>query len=357
MKRPVDFTSATNTAFGMPRREIARQHHADLVGEDLVALVVDHAAAVAVAVEAEARRRPCARRTASRDGVQHLHVFGVGIVAREGVVELRSRAAPPRSRSASRTCGAKAPAVPLPQAATTFRRRFSLGRSVSAFDVALGHVGHEDDSGRRPPVSQLPTSTISLSAVISSGPKVSGRCDAHLDAGPAVVVVAGRHHGDAFDLKLELGEVGHRRQREADVVHLAAAGQQAVDQRLLHGGRIGAVVVADDEALRDARARPNSVAMPRPDGVEPHEVDLLREQPARVVLAKAGRLDERQPLEVGGVRLQDRRAGGGACGRPSKRSGKACGRCKRRARVSRSCGHTTRGSMAANADRMIGAGE
>ena len=38
----------------MPGREIARQHDADLVGEDLVALVVDHAAAVAVAVEAEA---------------------------------------------------------------------------------------------------------------------------------------------------------------------------------------------------------------------------------------------------------------------------------------------------------------
>ena len=39
---------------GVQRRQVARQHHADLVGEDLVALVVDHAAAVAVAVEAEA---------------------------------------------------------------------------------------------------------------------------------------------------------------------------------------------------------------------------------------------------------------------------------------------------------------
>ena len=36
------------------RREVAGEHHADLVGEDLLALVVDDAAAVAVAVEAEA---------------------------------------------------------------------------------------------------------------------------------------------------------------------------------------------------------------------------------------------------------------------------------------------------------------
>ena len=38
----------------MERGEVAGQHDADLVGEDLLALVVDHAAAVAVAVEAEA---------------------------------------------------------------------------------------------------------------------------------------------------------------------------------------------------------------------------------------------------------------------------------------------------------------
>ena len=35
------------------RRQVARQHDPDLVGENLLALVVDHAAAVAVAVEAE----------------------------------------------------------------------------------------------------------------------------------------------------------------------------------------------------------------------------------------------------------------------------------------------------------------
>ncbi len=70
----------------MQLREIARQHHADLVGEDLLALVVDDAAAVAVAVEAEADIGAGLAHLVG-DGVQHLHVFGIGIVAREGVVE------------------------------------------------------------------------------------------------------------------------------------------------------------------------------------------------------------------------------------------------------------------------------
>jgi hypothetical protein len=69
------------------RGDVARQHHADLVGEDLVALVVDHTAAVAVAVEAERDvRLVLEHRIAHR--VQHLHVFGVGIVVRERVIEL-----------------------------------------------------------------------------------------------------------------------------------------------------------------------------------------------------------------------------------------------------------------------------
>ena len=69
------------------RRQIARQHDADLVGENLVALVVDDAAAVAVAVEAE-REVGAALLHRRRHRVQHPHILGVRIVAREGEVEL-----------------------------------------------------------------------------------------------------------------------------------------------------------------------------------------------------------------------------------------------------------------------------
>ena len=59
----------------------------DLVGENLLALVVDDAAAVAVAVEAE-RDVGVALLHRRRHRVQHPHVLGVRIVAREGEVEL-----------------------------------------------------------------------------------------------------------------------------------------------------------------------------------------------------------------------------------------------------------------------------
>ena len=71
----------------MQRGNVAREHHADLVGKDLLALVVDHAAAVAVAVETETHRGPAAQHLVAHR-VQHLQVFGIGIVAREGMVEL-----------------------------------------------------------------------------------------------------------------------------------------------------------------------------------------------------------------------------------------------------------------------------
>ncbi len=85
----------------------------------------------------------------------------------------------------------------------------------------------------------------------------------------------GGHHGHAFDVELELGEVGHGRKREADVVHLEAAGEQARDQRLLHRGRVPTVVVTDDEALVDA-ALGEQRRHAEADGVESHEIDLLR---------------------------------------------------------------------------------
>ncbi len=69
------------------RRNVARQHDADLVGEDFLAFVVDHAAAVAVAVEAQGHVG-LARQHGVAHGVQHLHVFGVRIVVRKGVIEL-----------------------------------------------------------------------------------------------------------------------------------------------------------------------------------------------------------------------------------------------------------------------------
>ena len=67
--------------------QIAGKHDADLVGENLLALIVDDPAAVAVAVETEANIG-AALLDRRRHGMQHLHVFRIRIVVGEGVVEL-----------------------------------------------------------------------------------------------------------------------------------------------------------------------------------------------------------------------------------------------------------------------------
>ena len=121
-------------------------------------------------------------------------------------------------------------------------RREGAGRAVAAGDhhlhgtqqfrprqqighIALGHVGHEDVA----PACVLGGEAGAEHDVLERGHVVGGEgqrpLHAHLDAGPAIVVVAGSDHGDAFDLERELREIGHRRQRQADVVHLGAAGQ------------------------------------------------------------------------------------------------------------------------------------
>ena len=67
--------------------------------------------------------------------------------------------------------------------------------------------------------------------------------------------------------------------------------------------RIPAEVVADNEALAGTAPR-DQRRQAEPDRIEPHQVDLPREQPARVVLAEPRRLDQRQSLEIGCVWLQ-----------------------------------------------------
>ncbi len=91
-------------------------------------------------------------------------------------------------------------------------------------------------------------------------------------------------HRHAFDVEIELREVGHRRERKADIVNLAAAGEKSGDERLLHAARVPAVIVSDDEALRDPALRKQR-RHAKADRVEPHQVDLLRKEPARIVLA------------------------------------------------------------------------
>ena len=156
--------------------------------------------------------------------------------------------------TASSTCGANAPAVPLPQAQTTLRLALELGTVGEVGDVAGGEIldkriraaathveaGFEHDFLE-------PGHLIRAEGERAIGP--------HLHAGPAVVVVRRRHHGHAGHVEVELGEIGHGRDRKADVVDLAARRQQAGYQRGLHRRRIATKIVAGDDLGLARRVR------------------------------------------------------------------------------------------------------
>ena len=282
------------------RRNIARQHDADLVGEDLMTVIGNDTAAIAVAVEREADVGS-RRENLGRNRMKHLHVFGVRVVVRESVVEVgveRHDLAADRFQDLRREGTGRAVAAGGDDLEAALELR-TVGQSL---DVALGDVRYEDIAAARFRL-ELAAENDRFQFRHVVGSERQRPRQSHLDTGPAIVVVARRHHRDAFDVEVELREVGHRRKREADVVNLAAACEQARHERLLHSSRIRAIIVTDDDALRNAAAREER-RHAEPDRVETHQVDFFRIKPARIVFAKAGRLDERQALEVSGIRLQ-----------------------------------------------------
>ena len=216
----MDFTSTTNCRVLVLRRQVARQHHADLVGEDFAARVVHHAAAVAVAVKAQARGRRPAPSPHRLMACSMCRSSGLGLYL--GKVKSRSVSMPITSAPMRlRASGAKAPAVPLPQAAITLMGRDSLMALGHGRQIGLAHVGHGDIGAAGPFLAQ-PFQHDLLERVDLVRPEGQRPLRAHLHAGPAILIMAGGHHGDGGAVQRELREIGDRRQRQADVMHFAA---------------------------------------------------------------------------------------------------------------------------------------
>ena len=278
--------------------DVASEHHADFVGKDRLALIVDHAAPVAVAIEGQTEIGLVFQHgVACR--VQHAEIFGIRIMRREGVVELAVERDDGGAKLGENARGEGAPRAVAAgdddlQGAQQFGPRQEIGH------VALRHVRYEDVAATLVLRGELRVEDDLLERGHVVGREGEGPLDAHLDAGPAIVVMAGGDHGNAFDLKGELREIGHGRERQADIMQLGAAGKQSHCERGFHRGRIGAEVVADHDA-RGHAARAHQCGKAESDGLEPEQVDLLGVAPARVIFAKSGRLDEGQALEFGGI--------------------------------------------------------
>ncbi|MNI36288.1 hypothetical protein D3C73_903330 [compost metagenome] len=276
----------------MEGRQIAGQHQADLVGEDLLARVVDHAAAVAVAVKAQGQ---IGARLLHLGGHLHQHgvIFRVRIVFGEGVVEVRVHLDHLGAHQAQHLGGeGSGRAVAAGGHDLERARQLHLGRHVLDVGLAEALDALQLAAGAG---DALTVQDDLLQAAHLVGAEGQGRLGAHLHAGPAVLIVAGRDHGDTGAVQRELGVVGHGRQGQADVQHLHPAFQQAQDQRLLHRQGIAAEVVAHGD-LRRLADLVDIGGQAQAQGLDAQEIDLLLQNPAGVVFAKAGRLDQGQGL-------------------------------------------------------------
>ena len=229
-KRPVDFTSTTNCA----PLWIAERSRASITPTLSAKISSPVLSTTPQRSPSPSKPRPTSRlvlRTASRDGVQHLHVFGIRIVVREGVVEL---AVERDDLAADRL---------------QHLRREGAGGAVAAGDddldaaLQLRPVGEIGDIARREIFVELVGAAAAVVELCAEHDLLQPRhlvgaegqrpVRAHLHAGPAILVVRGGDHGDGRHVEIELGEIGHRRHGKADVVHLAARSHQAGDQRVL----------------------------------------------------------------------------------------------------------------------------
>ena len=152
--------------------------------------------------------------------MQHFHVFGVRIVFRERMIEFaihRHDLAADRLHHlrCERAC-----------------RTVAAGDDDFQLALDLCFFGQVCDIARRKILDEtILTRGLQLECRIEHdlfqpvhlvGTEGQWTIGTHLHAGPAIVIVRGRDNGDARHVEIELREIGHRRDAEPDVVHLAS---------------------------------------------------------------------------------------------------------------------------------------
>ena len=282
------------------RRKIARQQNAHLVGKNFFSVIGHHAATVAIAIEAERKLRPGLLHHLGHR-MQHLHVFGVGIVFGEGEIQLRihrDHLCPDAGKCLRRKGARRAVAAGRhhPDRAGEFvpvrdRREITrahvFGTGIAAAGARFGEAAEHDRFQPR-------------HLIRPEGQRFRG---AHLHPGPAIFVVAGGDHGNARTIERELRVISHRRGGKADIHHLTSRLHQPDGQRLFDGKRIGAVIVPGGDAGRDAQFVKQG-AEAEAQRLHPRQIQFRPEQPARVIFPEAIGGDERQILVIQGIGLQ-----------------------------------------------------
>jgi hypothetical protein len=271
------------------RRDVPCKHDADLVGENLLAFVVNNATAVTVAIEAERDIRPYPQHLVTH-GVQHLHVFGVGIVFWKIMVEVAvetNNLAAHGFEHLRRECPCRSVAA----CANHLEPALELWPPGEIGDVAGGKIRHEFVCAASAQVeTRLEDDVLEPAHLVrTKGERPMG---AHLHTGPAIVVVRGGYHRHARNIEIELGEIRHGGESKAYVANLASRGHEAADERGFHRGGVGAEIMAGDD-LRPHAQFMDEGAKAHPERLHAHQIDFISKQPTCVVLAKPGGLHQR----------------------------------------------------------------
>ncbi len=181
--------------------QVTRQHDPHLVGKNLFACVVHNAAPVAIAVKGKAHISLVFQHGVAQ-GVKHMHVFRVRIVTRKCVIKLAiqrndlgtCRLQHIRHEGTCRTVAA---------GSNDFKFATKLGPVCEISDVAVAHIRH---IGIATAIAcqALAFQYDGLEARHLVRPECQRAVRTHLDAGPAVFVVARRHHGDTRHIQCKL---------------------------------------------------------------------------------------------------------------------------------------------------------
>ena len=273
---------------GMLGAEVPGDHHAHFVRKDFFALIVDHAAAIPITVKGEPHIGLGAQHRVT-NVMEHFHIFRVRIVVGERMVQFAMK-----RHNLHAQCFQDLGGIGAGRAIATGHHGFDLAFEFCPVrqirDIAVAHVGDE--------VIIAAIAGLSLTIqndVFEHGhfvrAKGEGALGAHLDAGPAVFIVAGGDHGHARHIQRELGKIRHGRQGQANVLHFAACRHQADNERLFEAGAVGAEVVTHGDGWLHTQFV-DHCAQTQPQGLRAHEVIFIWKQPTGVIFPKACGLDE-----------------------------------------------------------------
>ena len=223
--------------------QIAPDQYAHFIGEDFFTFIIDNAAAVAIAVKGKTDIGTGFQNLVAH-GVQHFHIFRIGVVMWEAVVQLAMQFDHLNAQRAQHIRGER-PRRAIAASDNRFQFAFEIIAPRQIILIGLRHT-----------IDALISAAVAAHASIFQHHIPQGthfiRAErqrprrAHFHAGPAIFIMARRHHSHSRCIKVKLPEISGRRQSKANIQNFHPGCHQAGDQSDFDALRIGAEIMADN---------------------------------------------------------------------------------------------------------------